>query len=100
MVPVDRTPEYLTKLGVTVTQSSPADLDIDVFAEFLAEQLTKRVNLLCEFETTEFLYMSEHKEFVAASMILKPRNRDYQKIVVISQQGNTLALGPDPILFK
>ena len=33
-------------------------------------------------------------------MILKPRHCDYQKRVVIAQQGNTLALGPYPILFQ
>ena len=100
MVSAERTPEYLTQFGVAMTQTSPADLDIDVFIEFLAEEPTKRVDFLCKFETTGFLYMSEHNGFVAASMVSKPRICDYQKIVNIAQQGNTLALGPAPILFQ
>ena len=70
MVPAERTPDYLKQLGVTVTQSLPADSSIDVFQEFLAAKPTKRVECIFEFETTGFLYMSELQEFVAASMVL------------------------------
>ena len=44
--------------------------------------------------------INENKEFVATSIVLKPRNRDYRKRVVIAQQGNILALGPNPVLFQ
>ena len=97
MVPAVSTPEYLTQLGVTMTQSSLVDPSIDVFQEFLAAKPTKQVEYLYEFKTAGFMYMSEHKEFVAASMVLKQRSRNYRDMWVIAQLGNTLALGPAPI---
>ena len=84
MVPAVRTLKYLTQLGVTMTQSSTGDPSINVFQEFLAAKPTKRVEYLYEFETAGFMYMSEHKEFVAASMVLKPRSRDCQDTWVIA----------------
>ena len=108
MVPAECTPDYLQQLGVTVTQLSPVDPSIDVFQEFLAAAPTKRVKRLFVFKYARFLYMSELKEFVAASMVLKPHSqvhketwsRDYQEVWVIAQLGNTLALGASPILFQ
>ena len=107
MVPAERIPNYLKQLVVTLTQLSPADPSINVFQEFLAAKPTKRVECLFEFENAGFLYMSELQEFVAAFMVLKPRNQehqetwsqDYQDAWVIAQLGNTLALGASFILF-
>ena len=100
MVTVDQNPECLSQLGVTVRQSTPADPDINTFEEFLAAFPTKRVDLLCNYETAGFLYINENKEFVAASMILKPRNHNNRKTTVIAQQQNNLAFGPNLILFQ
>ena len=85
MVPADQNPECLTQLGVTVAQSTPVDQDVDIFEEFLAAEPKKQVYLLYEHETAGFLYLNENKEFVAASMVLKPRNCKNRKTVVIAQ---------------
>ena len=101
MVEVEQNLDFLAKLGVTVTQSTtPADPDIDTFKEFLAVLPTHRVAFFCNYETAGFLYINDYKEFVAASMVSKPRNCEHRKMVVIVKQGNNLALGPDPDLFQ
>lgn len=84
MVKVERNPECLVQLGVIVTQSTPADPKFDMFND-LAVSPTDRVNFLCNHEIGGFLYMNSNKEFVAASMILKPKNRDHRKTTVIAQ---------------
>ena len=51
--------DCLTAPGVTVTQLSAANLDVDVFEEFLAELLTNKVNYLCEHSNVAgFFYIN------------------------------------------
>ena len=97
---VEENTKCLIQLGVTVTQSTPVDPNFDTFGEFLAVSPTDKVDFLCNHEAAGFLYMNSNTEFVAASIVSKPRNRDHRKTTVIAKQGNTLAYGPDPILFQ
>ena len=69
MIPVARTPEYYTQLGVTMTQSSTADPAIDVFEEYLMSGPTERVECLLNYKNEGFLYISALKEVVAVSMV-------------------------------
>ena len=79
MIPVERTPEYLTQLGVTMTQSTTADPDINIFEEYLTAKPIERVACLFEYETAGFMYISELKEVVAVSMVLQPKRRLHKK---------------------
>ena len=100
MIPVARTPEYLTQLGVTMTQSSTADPAIDLFEEYLTSKPTKGVECLFNYKSAGFVYMSALKEVVVVSMVLQPRSRSHKKDWVIAQYGNTPAYGPSPVLFQ
>ena len=89
----------LARLGVTVTLSTEVDPNYDTFQEFLNAPPKDRAGFICNPEMAGILYMITNKEFVVASMASHPRNKELKKNTMITQQGNTLAFGSDPILF-